>query len=85
MRASKTEGSVHRNGHAKVDIYIYIYILIYIYIQIYIRLIFGPPFGPWTPGPILVDVAIFVEYVWKSVFEETRLLVHVSEKILQRI
>ena len=45
----------------------------------------GPLFGPWTPGPILVGVAIFVEYVWKSVFEETRLLVHVSEKILQWI
>ena len=35
----------------------------YIYIYIYIRLIFGPLFGPWTPGPILVGVAIFVEYV----------------------
>ena len=59
--------------------------LIYIYIYIYIWCIFGPPFGPWTPGPILVGVAIFMEYVyfrWKSVFVETLLLVHVSEEII---
>ena len=32
-------------------------------INIHLRFVFGPPFGPGTPRAILVDVAIFVEYV----------------------
>ena len=72
----KDDGSLHKSLQTK-QINKYIYIYIYININIYIRLILGPPFGPWTPGPILVDVAICSEYVdfcRKSFFGKTILL-----------
>ena len=79
------------------DIYTYIYIYIYIYVHIYIHIhmyiyiyiyILDSFLGPYLgPGPRTHSGwrCYFRGICQKSVFEETRLLVHVSEKIRQWI